>query len=431
MLYSTAKKQFQRILYTGGVGIQTIKDMEIVAEVSCANQFLLCGGGKMGQHVRAHDTVQIQLECKRLLTVDCAIAPSPALDAEAKQLATLAALMPELATRENVAILESVNSTSAHLSEQFPPGLSSTEQKTEYSINIMIKEFSKARRGVLKPSARPANRLLNAALQFALSKAGHKDNLFALTAEMPNFAKFALKGGASEENIGGAESNLALKKEGGELEPRSIGIVGKLWTDYLRYVQAMWQVTMPDGSIYGQEEGFVILEECYAEYASQRPSVACVCSALSRGWAALCDELITSSEGFVQVCKNQKRAGVWIEALGVASSKRKEGGGGETAEVKRLKAQLASAQRNRNNGYRNGGNNYNNGGNNNGGWNNNNNNNNNSLKNNNNNNNGNSNQLGQPCFNWFAGRACAKTPCPFRHHGPPPSYNPAKKSGDK
>ena len=50
---------------------------------------------------------------------------------------------------------------------------------------------------------------------------------------------------------------------------RPIGTLGKMWDDYLVYIQAMMNVNMPDGEPYSKEEGFQILRECYAEYASQ------------------------------------------------------------------------------------------------------------------------------------------------------------------
>ena len=36
-------------------------------------------------------------------------------------------------------------------------------------------------------------------------------------------------------------------------------------------------------------------------------------------------------------------------------------------------------------------------------------------------------QSNKPCFDYFAGLPCTRKPCPFRHYGEPPAYNPAKK----
>ena len=72
-------------------------------------------------------------------------------------------------------------------------------------------------------------------------------------------------------------------------------------------------VKMKDGSVYGQEAGFIVLEECYSTYASQRATVAAVCGALTVGWRHFTDELCCSDEDFVSVCRSMKRTGVWVE----------------------------------------------------------------------------------------------------------------------
>ena len=158
----------------------------------------------------------------------------------------------------------------------------------------------------------------------------------------PNFAKLSMKAGASEESVGGSESSLVQKKEGGEVEPRSIGMIGKVWIDFLRYVQAMMHVKLPDGTIYGQEAGFMVLEECFAEYASQRKTVAAVCGALTEGWKKFCDELVTSNESFVAICRDMKKQGVWVE--NEVPKRNNSEGSTSSAEVKRLKAELAKVK---------------------------------------------------------------------------------------
>ena len=154
-----------------------------------------------------------------------------------------------------------------------------------------------------------------------------------------------------------------------------------------------------------------MLEQCYSDYASQRKSVQAVCSALTNGWEAFCDELVTSNESFVNVCKSMKKADVWVETeAGNKRSNVTEGG-----EVKRLKTEVAKLQSRLNN------------------------NNNNSYRNQNNANNANGGGAGlnggkalvpskKPCFDFFAGKPCQRNPCPFRHDGDPPAYNPAKQS---
>ena len=259
-------------------------------------------------------------------------------------LALVAQLMPEIALRERKQLVAELDGgADKHISEQFPAEIGGSEQKMDHSVSTMIHQFSVARPGVLKPSARPANRLMNALLQFALTKAGHKDNLFALTAERPNFARLAMKAGVSEESAGGDDSKLMLKKEGGELEPRSIGMVGKVWQDYLRYAQAMMNVRMPDGTVYGLEAGFIVLEECFAAYASQRPNVPAVCGALTAGWEKLCDELVTSSDSFVNICRSMKKEGVWVESETLKRKNSDKQGG----DVKKLRAEIKALRQQR------------------------------------------------------------------------------------
>ena len=125
-----------------------------------------------------------------------------------------------------------------------------------------------------------------------------------------------------------------------------------------------------------------------------------------------------------------KKAGVWVEP---ENTKRKSDE--PDAEVKRLKAEIAKLQQRVPRGGQYGGgqftggqfrgNPYNNT--------------NNANFNNNNNANFNNNngpppppggglvQSNKPCFDHFAGKPCARRPCPFRHSGEPPAYNPAKK----
>ena len=171
-----------------------------------------------------------------------------------------------------------------------------------------------------------------------MSKAGFKNDIFAISAHLPNFKKLAIRAGVTEEAVGGQDSSLVNKREGGEIEPRSIGAIGQVWAIWLRYAQAMMSVTMPDGSVYGVEAGFVILDRCYFEYASQRKTVACVCSALTEGWRKFTDELVTSNDDFLTICKNQLKAGVWLET---GETLKRKGDDVENAEAKRLKAELA------------------------------------------------------------------------------------------
>jgi hypothetical protein len=427
LMFQAVRDDFQTTLEQAGVQMSTIADLE-VNNITSATQLLFACGGNIGRHIEANDYVNLTNEVGQLLSVQCAQGASMD-NADRDNLAMICMVMPELSRREKVKMLNNVSAVPAHMCEQFPADVSSTEQKQDFSIGRMITEFGSKRPGVLKPSSRPANSLLNAMLQFALTKAGFKQNLYALTTQQPNFARLALKAGASEESVGG-NSSLYTRREGGEIEPKSIGAVGQLWSNFLKYAQAMFNVTMPDGTIYGQEAGFVVLEECYSEYASQRKSVAAVCGALSEGWKTLCDELVTSSDNFVTICRNMKKAGVWVEP---ENTKRKSDE--PDAEVKRLKAEIAKLQQRVPRGGQYGGgqftggqfrgNPYNNT--------------NNANFNNNNNANFNNNngpppppggglvQSNKPCFDHFAGKPCARRPCPFRHSGEPPAYNPAKK----
>lgn len=417
-LFQIVRDDFQSTLEQANVKTSTIADLE-VNNITSATQLLFAGGGNIGRYIEANDYVNLTQEIGQLLSVHCG--QGAGMDnSDRDNLATICMVMPELSRREKVKMLNNVSSVPSHMCEQFPADLSSTEQKQDFSIGMMITEFGKKRPGVLRPSSRPANNILNALLQFALTKAGYKQNLYALTAHQPNFSKLAMKAGASEESVGG-NASLYHRREGEEIEPKSIGAVGQMWTNFLKYAQAMLNVAMPDGSIYGQEAGFVALEECYAEYASQRKSVAAVCSALTQGWKTFSDELVTSSDSFVTICRNMKKAGVWVEA---ENTKRKASEDANP-EIKRLKAENAKLQQRiqrggqygggQNNGGQYGGGQYNS--------------NQNANLNNNNNNNGGGGmvQSNKPCFDFFAGRPCTRKPCPFRHHGEPPAYNPASK----
>lgn len=425
-LFQIAREDFQNTLEQANVKEDTIADLQVNNIVS-ANQLLFACGGNVGRYIDANDYVNLTNTIGQLLSVQCG--QGAAMDEDDRDnLATICMVMPELAKREKVKMLNNVSAVPAHMCEQFPSDLSSTEQKQDFSIGRMITEFGSKRPGVLKPSSRPANNLLNSLLQFALTKAGYKQNLYALTAHQPNFARLAMKAGASEESVGG-NANLYTRRDGGEVEPRSIGAVGQLWSNFLKYAQAMFNVAMPDGTVYGQEAGFVVLDECYAEYASQRKNVAAVCGALSAGWQTLCDELVTSSDNFVTICRNMKKAGVWVEH---ENTKRK--GEDTNSEFKRLKAELTKLQQERSRSSRGGqfgGGQYSGGQfsgnqlNNNNGW---------SF----NNNNGpppppggGQVQSNKPCFDYFAGLPCTRKPCPFRHYGEPPAYNPAKKPTNK
>jgi len=403
MLYDVVLPAFQNALGRAGISINTIADMQ-VAKLTSANQFLQYGNGNMAKYVIAKDFANVKLECKRLLEVGCVQGTCDANELEI--MATFAYLAEELARREQVTMLASITpAKNLHSSEQFPPDLSSTEQKQEYSVGLMISIFTAARPGVLAPSARPSDKILNGLLQFALTKAGFKDNKYQISSHRPDFGKLAMKSGVTEESAG--DSLLVLKREGSELVPNSIGVLGRIWAEFLRYAHAMMAVAMPDGSTYGHEAGFVILEQCYADFASQRPSVAAVASALTEGWRQLIDELVLSSDSFLNICKNMKRTGIWIEAANV--SRKREAAGDD--EVKKLRSEIAQLKRMKQ--QRNGipyvqavpfqqqqlvdpnakvG-----------------------MK-----------KSSKPCFNFFAGKACNRNPCPFRHDGDAPDKNPAK-----
>ena len=407
--FDGVKMQFQNLLHTMKVSNTTIADLA-VRDITTAQEFLMNGSMALNDAIAKKDRNVVHAEVERLLKVKCRQGAGMK-NSDRDQLAVCAMLMPDLANRESKGILDNATNIGSHFSEQFPPGLGSTEQKEDYSIGQMVMAFNQARPGVLKPSARPANKLMNALLQFALTKAGHKQNAYALTAALPNFGRLAMKAGTTEHIVGGADSSLVEKREGSEVEPKSIGAIGLLWSDYLRYAQAMLSVKMPDGKVYGQEAGFIVLEECYAEYASQRKTVAAVCSALTQGWKYLCDELVTSSDSFVVICRNMKKSGIWEEAETNKRPLEQQTSG----EVKRLKAENASLQRRIAQGAQSGarpfGSYQANGG-------------------------GGAGAAGmvksmKPCFNYFAGKKCSNNPCPFRHDGEPPAYNPARSAGRK
>ena len=401
--YDSLKPQYQSNLKGFAVTDATIIDLELEG-ITCAIQHMQAGNGNLAKYVKDSDVANLMMEVERLLKVRCGQGAGM-LDTDRDNMTTVSFLMPELAKREQETLLNNVNAKTVHFSEQFPSDLSSSEQKRDFSIGKMIQAFNTNRPGVLIPTQRPSNQLLDPLLQFSLTRAGVKDNLFALTSHMPDFSKLAMKAGATEESLGGLDSKLALKKDGGEQEPRSIGAIGHIWKTWLRYAEAVMHVTMPDGSIYAKEAGFVHLEQCYADYASQRKSVAAVTSALNNGWKKLCDELVTSSDDFVAVCRSLLKSDIWVESANLKRANEAT----ESPEVKKLKAEVASLKSrmgNRQPGYQQNG------------------------------------QEGtfndrpggaqmvkstKPCFDFFAGKPCSRKPCPFRHDGPAPAFNPAKK----
>ena len=409
--FDVAGRHFEQFLMKSGISEATVADLKVEG-VDSAHTLYLVNFGAMGGRIDAKDYAGVYLLCDQLLTVTCGQGTARD-DGELAALAQVAMCVPELMARERHAFMSSMDTKSVHASEHFPANVTTNEQKQEFSVNQMISLFDKARPGVLKPSARPANKLLAGLHQFALSKAGQKDNVFALCMNMPVFEKLAMRAGASEETIGGGDSMLVQKKEGGELCPKSIGMLGKIWTDFLRYAQAMMNVTMPDGSVYGTEAAFMVLEECFSEYASQRPTVAAVAAALTKGWRTLCDELVCSNDSFLSVCKSMKRSGVWLES----TDNKTNNGDDSRKEVKKLRAEL---QRIRKPLY------------------------------------GKLNDVrtanprltgraaggetiageeapkalipsNKPCFDFFANKKCQRDPCPFRHTGDAPAFNPAKK----
>ena len=170
------------------------------------------------------------------------------------------------------------------------------------------------------------------------------------------------------------------------------------WNNRLHQVFAMLQVKMPDGSTYGQEAGITVLENCFSLFASQRPTVAAICSALTEGWRKFVDLLVVSTESFVDVCRKVQASDYWIEGdVAAAQSSSNKGDKDDANTIKQLKAELASIKKSRGRfgNSPNGRNSYSSS--------------------------PNSANGAAPCFNFFAGKPCAKDPCPFRHTGPPDS----------
>ena len=183
-LYDSVKVAFQTILFKGGVKEDTIADMEVNGVVS-AHQYLMLGAGNMSRAIHNNDVGEVVTEVDRLLRVKCG--QTVVIPEDAENLTTLSFLMPKIKDNESNTLLSTVSlSNAVHFSEQFPPGFSSTEQKQDFSIGRMISTFNGLRPGVLKPSSRPSNAILNGCLQFALTKAGVKDNQFAITGSLPN-----------------------------------------------------------------------------------------------------------------------------------------------------------------------------------------------------------------------------------------------------
>ena len=404
---------FQSFLIKGGLSEDTVADMVCEGITSAHGLYFVYQDATLNLNMLdTKNFARVVTMSDHFLTVTLNQGAAR-LASEVTLLAQVAMCVPELMIRERNAFIVSLDKTVMHASEQFPADVTSNEQKQEYSVGVMISMFNTARPGVLKPSSRPANKILHALHQYALSKAGMRDNLFALCMNTPDFGKLAMRAGASEESVGGGDSTLVQKKEGGELCPKSIGTLAKMWTDFLRYAQAMMSVKMPDGTVYGTEAAFMVLEECFSEYASQRPTVAAVASALTKGWRTLCDELVSSNDSFLSVCKSMKRSGVWLESTETKTNP----GEDSRKEVKKLRAELQRIKKplyTRFNDVRT----------------------------------TNPRFTGRPagadtpagdeaaktlipsnkpCFDYFANKKCQRNPCPFRHNGEPPAHNPAKK----
>lgn len=400
-LFVQCKQPFRDLLTGGGVRAETVADLEVETDIYCATHFLSCRGGKLGKAVQDKDFVAVQSEVTALLSIDCK--QGAAMDAtDRDRLARVALIMPTLASKEDQTILGSIEAKVKHDSQYFPAGMSSAEARADYSVGVQFSKFEVARPGAIVPSSRFSTKLLNAVLMFALFKAGLGTQSHAIASVRPNFAKIALKAGTSFESIGGADSKLFSERDGEEIEPRSIGVLTMYWGNWLRQVFAMLQVKLPDGSMYGQEAGITVLENCFSLFASQRPTVAAICSALTEGWRKFVDLLVVSTDSFVDVCRKVQTSDHWLESdLSLAPSGANKGTKDDSNTVKQLKAELASIKKSRGRfgNSPNGRNSY-------------------SFS-------PNGTDSVPPCFNFFAGRRCAKDPCLFRHTGPPPAFNPA------
>ena len=399
-LFAQCKQPFRDLLSGAGVSNGTIADLE-VADVYCATHFLACRGGKLGKAVQDKDFVAVTNEVTALLTIDCKQAAGMNA-ADRDCLARVAQIMPALAGKEDKAILSSLEAKAKHDSQDFPVGVASADARAEHSVGVQFAKFDVARPGAIVPSSRFATKLLNVVLHFALFKAGLGTQSHTIASVRPNFSKIALKAGTSFESIGGSDSKLFSERDGEEIEPRSIGVLNMYWNNWLRQVFAMLQVKMPDGTMYGQEAGITVLENCFGLFASQRPTVAAICSALTEGWRKFVDLLVVSTESFVDVCRKVQASDYWIEAdVAAAQSTSNKGDRDDANTIKQLKAELASIKKSRGRfgNSPNGRNSYSSS--------------------------PNGTHGAAPCFNFFAGKPCAKEPCPFRHTGPAPAFNPA------
>ena len=134
---------------------------------------------------------------------------------------------------------------------------------------------------------------------FALHKANYGGQTHGIASNMPDFGRIMLRNGVSTESVGGANSRLYTQTDGEVMEPKSIGTIGKVWISWLRQVYAMSQIADASGSIFVTESGIVILESCYSDFASQRPTVAAVCGSLNEGWKKFVDLVSVSDDDFL------------------------------------------------------------------------------------------------------------------------------------
>jgi len=398
-LYDAVSPRFQEMLVKAGISIETVDDMSL-AGVTCATQMLSYNRGGLGDAIRTKNYADIEREVGHLLQVGCLQGISM-LVAERVQLSALAMLMPTLSENETKELIGSLSTAAPlHISQQFPADVQAAEQKTEYSLSYLLLVFQKAHPGVLTPSECPSNRLLMPFFHFAMFKCGHMKNGFALASAAPDFGKLSMKAGYFENVVGSnLTSTLVNKTDGDYVEPRSIGGVCHTYFSYLTFVRAVMQIMLPSGETYAPEAGFVILAKCYTQYASQRATVADICSALNEGFKKLLNELTTNErEDFVTICGKALKSEWWVEKE--SSAKPPSNDGGESKLVKRLRNEAREANDRARKAGGGGGRQPN-------------------L-------NGRSgDRHDKACFDHFAGKCARGASCDFRHTGEPPAHNPA------
>ena len=274
------------------------------ANVKTGQGFMHYHNGAMGQAIKADDFGAIAVEVRHMLSVACGIPVAQHKVSDTTGLANAAHLMQELMKKERDSEIASLSGVGSHASEQFPPEVSSTEAKIDYSVTYMIDKWQQTN-FTLKPSSRPDNKLLKPLLRFTLWKTGYGALYTELGTQPPDFARMAKRLGAQEETLAhGGTHSLTATVAGSVVEPGGMIELRALWNEWLHYCEAVTRIKLPSGDVYGDKQGFEVLRGCFEKHVGDLRSVKAMCESLNNGWRAFTDRLaMKPNETFMQVCE--------------------------------------------------------------------------------------------------------------------------------